>query len=119
MSDKIKIGKFGQSLAVQFLIKRNYQILTQNYFCKQGEIDIVAKQDEQIIFTEVKTRLSRNYGLPEESVNAQKIEKLDLAAMHYLESQKVETDNYRFDLIAVEIDKDNKKAQIRQHKGIE
>ena len=118
MSDKIKIGKFGQSLAVQFLTKRNYQILTENYYCKEGEIDIVAKHGEQLVYVEVKTRLSRNFGLPEEAVDQLKKEKIEEAALKYIEEQQLNTDNWRIDCIAIEIDKIKQKVKIRHHKGI-
>ena len=118
MTIKIKIGKFGQQLAGQFLQKRNYKILVENYFTRLGEIDIIAQRDEQLVFIEVKTRLSDKYGLPEEAVTKAKKEKIINAALIYLEENLVDHDNWRIDCLAIEIDKHNKKALIRHHKAI-
>ncbi|OGY41577.1 MAG: hypothetical protein A2Y82_01125 [Candidatus Buchananbacteria bacterium RBG_13_36_9] len=118
MNRKIKIGDFGQKLAKDFLIKRGYAILAEKYFARVGEIDIIAQKDQQIIFIEVKTRLSNNFGLPEEAVDAKKREKMYKACLKYLEENQIESDNFRLDCIAVEINKIDKKAVIRHHKGI-
>jgi len=118
MNFKNEIGKFGQNLAAEFLRKRNYQILEQNFFTRLGEIDLVCSHNGQLVFVEVKTRLSNQFGLPEEAVSAAKKEKMYQAALQYLEKEKVNHDNFRFDIVAIEIDKANKKAIIRHHKNI-
>ena len=115
---KLRIGDYGQKLAVDFLTKRKYRILSEKFFTKDGEIDVIAEQAGQLIFIEVKTRLSDKFGLPEEAVDRQKKEKMQQAGLNYLADKQVNNDNYRFDCIAIEIDKKNKKAVIRHHKGI-
>jgi putative endonuclease len=118
MDTKIKIGKFGQEIAAEFLVKRNYQILGQNFFSRLGEIDLIAEDGGQLVFIEVKTRLSDRFGLPEEALTKLKLEKMREAALEYLVAKKINHDNYRFDLIAVEVDKENKAAKIRHYKNI-
>ena len=118
MGIKNKIGKFGQQLAGQFLKERNYQILAENFYTQEGEIDLVAQKQGQLIFIEVKTRLSDKFGLPEEAIDQRKKEKLYQTALKYLEKEEVKDDNFRIDCIAIEIDKANKKAKIRHHKNI-
>jgi len=115
---KKQIGDFGQQLAADFLLGRGYKILTKNYFARAGEIDLIAEKDGQVVFVEVKTRLSDKFGLPEEAVDNKKREKMHLAGLKYLEEKQIENDNFRFDIVAVEIDKKSKKAVIRHHKGI-
>ena len=66
MNIKGKIGKFGQQIAGQFLQKRGYEILAENFHSRKGEIDLVVEKDGQLVFVEVKTRLSDKFGLPEE-----------------------------------------------------
>ncbi|MCX6745254.1 MAG: YraN family protein [Candidatus Parcubacteria bacterium] len=118
MDHNIKIGSFGQQLAADFLKQRNYQIVAQNYYTRLGEIDLIAIKDGQLIFVEVKTRLSEKFGLPEEAVTDRKKEKMYQTALQYLEKEKVNHDNFRFDILAVMIDRYGKKAVIRHHKNI-
>jgi putative endonuclease len=115
---KKQVGSFGQNLAGQFLQKRNYKIIRENFAVKEGEIDIICEKDDQLIFVEVKTRLSENFGLPEEAVNDAKKEKIYIAALKYLEQEQINHDNFRFDCLAVLIDKVQKKATIRHYKNI-
>ena len=118
MTLKIKIGKFGQQLAAQFLLKKNYQFLAENYYCQAGELDLIFADQGQIVFIEVKTRLSNEFGLPEEAITKSKKEKLYQASLQYLTDQQINHDNWRIDCLAVELDKVNKKAKIRHHKNI-
>ena len=69
---KIKFGDLGERIAKNYLIRQGYEILDTNYKTKLGEIDIVAKEDDILVFVEVKTRSSRSFGLPQESVNFKK-----------------------------------------------
>ena len=116
--DKVKIGKFGQKIAAEFLQKRGYIILAENFLTRFGEIDLVAQSGPQIVFVEVKTRLSQKFGLPEEAIDANKKEKLLQAGLEYLAKNQVLSDNYRFDCVAIEIERAKKIARIRHHKGI-
>ena len=118
MDNKILIGKFGQKLAAEFLQKRKYSILQENFYARFGEIDLVAQKDGQIIFIEIKTRLSCEFGLPEDSLTKAKSEKIREAALEYLDKKQINNENYRFDLIAVQIDKIRKRAQIRHYKNV-
>jgi len=115
---KKQIGNFGQQVAADFLLGRGYKILAQNFFTPQGEIDLILEKDGQLVFVEVKTRLSDKFGLPEEAVDNKKREKMHQAGLKYLEEKQIKSDNFRFDIVAVEIDKDKKNAKIRHHKGM-
>ena len=72
--DKINLGKYGEKIACEFLRKNKYKIITQNFKCKQGEIDIIAKDlnYKDIVFVEVKTRTNTAFGRPIEAVNRPK-----------------------------------------------
>jgi len=118
MNFKLKIGVFGQKLAADYLKKKDYEIQAENYFAKIGEIDLIAIKDGQIIFIEVKTRLSDKFGLPEEAVDEKKKEKLYQTGLKYLKEKQINHENFRFDCLAIEIDRLNKIAKIRHHKGI-
>lgn len=103
--NKVEIGRLGEKLAKEYLIKQGYRILTENYRTPLGEIDLVVEKDQTTIFVEVRTKTSQRFGTPEESITPKKQERLirlalQFCAHHYLYSQ-----NLRFDIIAIYLDK--------------
>lgn len=79
-----KIGKKGEQLALEFLKKKGYEILSQNFRSKIGEIDIIGTKDNTVIFVEVKTRIGNKYGLPEEAVTPWKIRSIIKTAEYFM-----------------------------------
>lgn len=65
-------GKIGEDMATEYLNKKGYKILERNFECRQGEIDIIALDKDEIVFVEVKTRTSKKYGLAAEAVDENK-----------------------------------------------
>ncbi|MDR3178526.1 MAG: YraN family protein [Oscillospiraceae bacterium] len=96
----IKKGNFGEEIAKNFLIKNNYIICRMNYYCRYGEIDIIAENRSYLCFVEVKTRSSFNFALPVEFVNYRKREKLIKTAVDFLNSNPSLLQP-RFDVIEV------------------
>ena len=97
-----ELGQLGEKLAKRFLEERDYQIIRQNFRARQGEIDIIAKdKDGTIVFVEVKTRTSLEFGNPSEAVDKTKIEHIVKAAKYFLYSNKMSNRNIRFDVIEV------------------
>ncbi|MDD4110467.1 MAG: YraN family protein [Clostridia bacterium] len=92
-------GSAGEQLAAKYLEDKSYEILEQNYANKIGEIDIIAKQNDTIVFVEVKTRTSSKFGLPREAVTRHKQYKIRLVALAYLKSKKLMNSKCRFDVI--------------------
>ena len=101
MYQRHELGKVGESLAVDYLIKQNYQIIERNFRCKRGEIDIIAKDKKELIFVEVKTRASKKYGKPAEAVTKQKKKHIYKAAEYYLAIHKKLYEYVRIDVIEV------------------
>ena len=104
-----ELGKWGEQLAADFLIKQGYSILAQNARTPYGELDLVAKQtgtfkrdETTIVFVEVKTRRSQSYGYPEESITTRKQEHLISAALHFLQENPDLESDWRIDVIAIE-----------------
>ena len=62
------IGSYGENLAINYLVKKNYNLLAKNFRNRHGEIDLIFKESDTIIFIEVKSRYSYHFGLPRESV---------------------------------------------------
>lgn len=99
-------GNIGESLAVNHLKKNGYKIIERNYKNKIGEIDIIAKKDDTIIFVEVKMRKNTNFGLPQEAVDSYKQRKIRNVATYYLKSKNLyDRASVRFDCIAIIGDK--------------
>jgi putative endonuclease len=98
---KIKTGLIGEDLAVSFLKKNGYRILEKNYRCPIGEIDIIARDRQVLVFVEVKTRKSAALGYPEEAVNSKKQKKISQVALHFLQKNHLTDETVRFDVVAV------------------
>ena len=96
-----EIGKFGEDIATKYLQKKGYTIIERNFSCKQGEIDIIAKDFSELVFIEVKTRTSKEYGNPAEAVNEIKKKHIETAAEYYLYKTKQQNKFIRFDVIEV------------------
>ncbi len=96
------MGRAGETRAVNFLKKKGFLILERNYKTPLGEIDIIAKDNEIIVFVEVKTRSSEEYGLPCEAVNRKKQEKYYRTATQYLQKERKMESQCRFDIIEIE-----------------
>ncbi len=105
-------GIRGEKLAADFLKKRGYRILETNYRRAEGEIDIVARQEDCLVFVEVRTKGSRQFGTPEESITPAKMEKLRTVAGYYLQSRDDLPEAWRIDVVAVELDGVGKPRRI-------
>ena len=88
MNTKI-LGASGEQQAAEFLKEKGYKILETNFSNKIGEIDIIAKDKEFVVFVEVKARSSKAFGLPSEAVNFHKQQKIRQVALSYLKSNKM------------------------------
>jgi len=100
-TDKKELGKKGEELALRFLKKNGYQIIERNYICKMGEMDIIAREKDTLVFIEVKTRTSTAFGLPQLAVNASKQRQMSKVALNFLKEKKLEEAKARFDVVAI------------------
>jgi putative endonuclease len=78
------LGRTGERLAAEALLSKGYSILERNFRCRQGEIDLVAEDEQDIIFVEVKARRGISFGLPEDALTLRKRRKLLEVASYYL-----------------------------------
>lgn len=110
------IGRVGEDLAASYLQKCGYRILQRNFRSKFGEIDIVAQDKNTLVFVEVKTRYSHEYGYPEEAVTTSKIRSI-IKTAHYYKLKHTKTPGLmRIDVVAIDM-LDNTKS-IRHIKNI-
>ena len=96
-----KIGILGEGVAEKYLQQNGYTILEKNYYYNHGEIDIVAKDGNVLVFVEVKSRKTDQFGKPEESVTPKKQELLRRTAEGYVSSKNVGEMECRFDVVSV------------------
>ena len=106
------VGLLGEKLAKDFLKKRGYRILESNYRCPEGEIDVVARHKDSLVFVEVRTKRSLEFGSPEESITPTKMERLRAVAAHYQQTHNNLPSSWRIDVVAVEIDQRDKPLRI-------
>lgn len=102
MNHRQKIGKSGESAALRFLKKKGYKILEQNYRTRLGEIDIIARDRQTIVFIEVKTRRSLEYGSPKMALTPKKQRNISMTALYYLKVNDQSHAHARFDVVTVQ-----------------
>ena len=112
-----KVGRHGEDLAVRYLKKKRYRILERNYIAGHyGELDIIAEQNGQLIFIEVKTKTDQQFGLPEQEFNYYKRKKMRRAIQNYLFKNYNQDKDWQADLIA--IDMSSQTPDIRHYQNI-
>ncbi len=94
------LGKKGEELARNMLIDKGYEIIETNWRCDKDEIDIIAKDGDEIVIVEVKTRSTDFFGFPEDAVNSKKEKFLIRATESYLFENNIDVDT-RFDIVAI------------------
>jgi putative endonuclease len=118
------LGQKGEDVACKYLKKKGYKILERNFKNKSGrqmgEIDIIAKIGEEIVFVEVKTRELERYGqtLPEENINRDKLHKMNKISSVYIKKNNLWNKAYHFDAISVWLDESGKRAKVRHLENI-
>lgn len=101
-----KLGKKGEDLAVALCRKKGYNIIERNFCTPFGEIDIIARHGNIVVFIEVKARTDDSYGAPFEAVTARKREKITKVAMSYMKRFREEVPA-RFDVISISMKSGN------------
>jgi len=108
----IERGIEGEEIATRALKKKRYKIIERNYRTPAGEIDIIARDKKCLVFVEVRTRGSVEFGLPQETVVARKRKKLCNAARWYLQKERVDSNECRFDVVAVIMNQKQKSPRV-------
>ncbi|UCB42434.1 MAG: YraN family protein [Dehalococcoidales bacterium] len=98
-------GILGEKLAAEFLQGRGYRIVETNYRCPEGEIDIIARHGDFLVFVEVRTKRSKQFGSPEESITSVKQERLRLTAARYRDEHDSLPEQWRIDVVVVELNR--------------
>jgi len=96
------LGEWGESVARRALEGKGYAIVAVNWRCRDGEIDLIARDRSTLVFVEVKTRTSDRFGAPEEAVTVAKLDRLQRAATAYLAAYGSPDINWRIDVVAID-----------------
>ncbi len=110
--NRIALGALGEKRAAEFLKKKGHRILETNFRCREGELDIISRDKDCLVFVEVRTRSSTDFGTPEESITRAKREKLVTVALTYLQTHRNLPESWRFDVVAVEVGRDGQTTRI-------
>jgi len=113
----LDVGKLGENIAKNYLKKRGYKIIEQNYRTKYAEIDLVAKKDDALVFIEVRTKTGEQFGAPEETINKRKMRKLQMNALAYTSRIKW-PGPYRIDTVCIVLDGNQSLKRINHYENI-
>jgi putative endonuclease len=105
MVDKTEIGRKGENVAADFLVKQGFEIAARNYRHGRGEIDLIVKRDDWLLFIEVKTRSSTSFGEPEGFLHDFQMNRIFDAAENYIFATDWQG-NVRFDVISIKLGKE-------------
>lgn len=102
--EKKNKGDRGEARAAEFLRGQGYRILERNYRCPLGEVDLIARDGETVVFIEVKMRSSDRFGSPQEAIGPRKQRRMTAIALYYLKAKEWLKAPARFDVAAVRLD---------------
>jgi putative endonuclease len=116
MTPNIAVGAYGERRAVEFLIAQGMAVLDRNWRCPDGEVDIIARDGDDLVFIEVKTRRTHTFGEPVEAVVPAKARRLRRLAAQWLSATGIRPREVRFDVVSVR-PRRNGPARIDHIKG--
>lgn len=117
MSDSL--GQFGETWARGYLARKGYRVLDRNIRYRVGEIDIVARDGDELVFVEVKCRRAGTYGTGVEAVTRAKYERLSRAIATYVQAHGLDGTSYRLDVIGLEVDNRGVVGSVSHLEGVE
>jgi len=117
---RAELGKRGEELAAAMLVRQGYQIVERNWHCRAGEVDIVACRGNSWYFFEVRTRRGDNFGTPEESLSAAKLERMLQVALTYLADHGIDPNDtdWSTGLVAIEMDRTGRVLRVEVYESV-
>jgi putative endonuclease len=109
---RTRVGRTGEDLAFKLLKKKGYHILERNYKSPLGEIDIIAREGKTLVFVEVKTRSTSDFGTAKWAVGPRKQRKVSMVALDYLKQRSLLEHPARFDVVAIDLDQEQEKIEL-------
>ena len=111
MANHNELGRKGEELAVDFLLKKGYEIIARNYIYQKAEVDIIAKKGGVLAVVEVKTRASADFGEPQQFLKPKQMQRIIKAVDFFVNDNEMDVD-VRFDIIAIVL---NNKGMNLEH----
>lgn len=114
-----RVGAAGEAAARRYLESAGHRVAELNFRCPYGEIDLITLSGNTVVFVEVRTRTSRSFGTPAQSITAAKLARLEKTALFYMKSRYGREVPCRFDLIAVQMERGSLALiDLRHYRGI-
>jgi putative endonuclease len=101
--ERLELGKWGEDLALSKVKKLGYKCITRNYRCPLGEVDLIAKDGDTLVFVEIKTRRGRSLEYAKEAVDRRKRRQLSRVALAYMKSNGCADVRARFDVVVINL----------------
>ena len=110
--ERLELGVFGEDLAFKKIKRLGYKKILRNYRCPLGEVDLIAKDGDTLVFIEIKTRKGRPIGYAKEAVNARKKRQLSKVALAYMKSNNCCDIKARFDVVAISLGRGEPEIEV-------
>jgi len=110
--ERLELGAFGEKLAYAKIKQLGYRSILRNYRCPLGEVDLIAKDGDTLVFIEIKTRKGRSVGYAKEAVNEKKRRQLSKVALAYMKSEGCCDLRARFDVVAVSLGRGEPEIEV-------
>lgn len=110
--ERLELGKFGEELALRKIKRLGYKKIVRNFRCPLGEVDIIAKDGDTLVFMEIKTRKGRSIGYAKEAVNARKKRQISKVALAYMKSKDCSDLRARFDVVAISLGRGKPEIEV-------
>lgn len=98
---KKRLGRYAEDIAARFLKRKGFKIVERNFFCRLGEIDIVAKDGDELVFVEVRSGSNYRFADPIESIHSMKMKKMKNSALAWLNQRRIQEYNIRLDAVVI------------------
>lgn len=110
--ERLSLGEMGERLALKKIKRLGYKFIAKNYRCPLGEIDLIARDGDCLVFIEIKTRRGRSIGYAKEAINRRKMRQISKVALAYMKANNCCDVKARFDVIAINIKGDREEIEI-------
>ncbi len=114
-SNNREVGRIGEDIAAAYLLKQGYHLMARNYHTRYGELDLICRQGDQLVFVEVRTRTGTSYGTPEESLTWRKLKTLRTLVSVYLAANPEVRGKPRIDAVTVLLDRQSLTTRQIKH----
>lgn len=110
--ERLDLGKLGEELALKKIKRLGYKCIARNYRCSLGEVDLIAKDGECLVFIEIKTRKGKSLGYAKEAIDGRKRRQLSKVALAYMKSNNCCETKSRFDVVAINLSDEEDQIEV-------